>query len=126
MVEERVQRTLAAILAADFVGYSRLMEQDETGTLARLKAISRTKATRIMTIDRMLQTVAGGGLKYQDFRGRRGFEERQVPENRRFVINCRWRQVAVCLRLMKPSSTRPRSDEPQEVRNRTGPSAFAR
>jgi adenylate cyclase len=30
-------RRLAAILAADMVGYSRLMETDETGTLARLK-----------------------------------------------------------------------------------------
>jgi adenylate cyclase len=38
MVEERAQRHLAAILAADVVGYSRLMEQDEVGTLAALKA----------------------------------------------------------------------------------------
>jgi adenylate cyclase len=37
MTEKRVQRRLAAILAADVVGYSRLMEQDETGTLATLK-----------------------------------------------------------------------------------------
>ena len=37
MAEERVQRRLAAILAADVVGYSRLMEQDEAGTLATLK-----------------------------------------------------------------------------------------
>ncbi|HEX6012878.1 MAG TPA: adenylate/guanylate cyclase domain-containing protein [Geminicoccaceae bacterium] len=32
-----VERRLAAILAADMVGYSRLMESDEAGTLARLK-----------------------------------------------------------------------------------------
>ena len=38
MAEERVQRRLAAILAADMVGYSRLMEADETGTIARQKA----------------------------------------------------------------------------------------
>ena len=38
MAETRVQRRLAAILAADVVGYSRLMEQDESGTLATLKA----------------------------------------------------------------------------------------
>ena len=38
MAEERVQRRLAAILAADVVGYSRLIEQDEAGTLAALKA----------------------------------------------------------------------------------------
>jgi TolB-like protein/Tfp pilus assembly protein PilF len=37
MSEERVQRRLAAVLAADVVGYSRLMEQDEAGTLKALK-----------------------------------------------------------------------------------------
>src|SRR5215831_10145781 len=41
MVGERVQRRLAAILAADVVGYSRLMEQDEAGTLATLKDLRR-------------------------------------------------------------------------------------
>ena len=39
MAEERVQRRLAAILAADVVGYSRLMGEDEVGTLARLNAV---------------------------------------------------------------------------------------
>jgi adenylate cyclase len=33
----RGERRLAAVLAADMVGFSRLMEVDETGTLARLK-----------------------------------------------------------------------------------------
>ncbi len=33
-----MERRLAAILAADVVGYSRLMEQDEAGTLAVLNA----------------------------------------------------------------------------------------
>lgn len=36
MSEERVQRKLAAILAADVVGFSRLMGEDEEGTLAAL------------------------------------------------------------------------------------------
>jgi adenylate cyclase len=35
---ERVERKLAAILAADVAGYSRLMGADEAGTLAQLKA----------------------------------------------------------------------------------------
>ena len=39
MAEKRVQRRLAAVLAADVVGYSRLMGVDETGTLARLNAL---------------------------------------------------------------------------------------
>jgi TolB-like protein/class 3 adenylate cyclase len=38
---ERVERRLAAILAADVVGYSRLMGQDEAGTLARLRGHRR-------------------------------------------------------------------------------------
>jgi adenylate cyclase len=38
MGPERVQRRLAAILAADVVGYSRLMAADEAGTLAALRA----------------------------------------------------------------------------------------
>jgi adenylate cyclase len=41
MAEERVQRRLAAILAADVVGYSRLMGADEAGTLAHLKSHRR-------------------------------------------------------------------------------------
>jgi len=41
MAEERVQRRLAAIMAADVVGYSRLMAVDEEGTLARLTAHQR-------------------------------------------------------------------------------------
>lgn len=39
MAEKRVQRRLAAILAADMVGYSRLMEADETGTRGRLRSL---------------------------------------------------------------------------------------
>jgi TolB-like protein/class 3 adenylate cyclase len=39
--EERVERRLAAILAADVAGYSRLMAQDEAGLLARLRAHRR-------------------------------------------------------------------------------------
>jgi adenylate cyclase len=41
MVEDRVQRRLAAILATDIVGYSRLMALDEVGTLAALKSRRR-------------------------------------------------------------------------------------
>ena len=41
MSGERVERRLAAILAADVAGYSRLMGEDEAGTLARLRAHRR-------------------------------------------------------------------------------------
>src|SRR5213080_2635826 len=41
MAASRVDRRLAAILAADVVGYSALTERDEDRTLARLKAHRR-------------------------------------------------------------------------------------
>ena len=41
MSEERVERRLAAILAVDVAGYSRLMGEDEEGTLAAMRAVRR-------------------------------------------------------------------------------------
>ena len=41
MPTERIERRLAAILAADVAGYSRLMEADEEGTLTQLKTHQR-------------------------------------------------------------------------------------
>jgi TolB-like protein len=41
MVEQRAQRRLAAILAGDIAGYSRLMGADEEGTLSRLNVHRR-------------------------------------------------------------------------------------
>jgi class 3 adenylate cyclase len=38
VAEQRMERRLAAILAGDVAGYSRLMGVDEEGTLARLNA----------------------------------------------------------------------------------------
>ena len=42
MTDERAKRRLAAIAVADVVGYSRLMETDESGTLAALKERRKT------------------------------------------------------------------------------------
>src|SRR5690349_13025149 len=41
MSGDRVERRLAAILAADVVGYSRLMGRDEAGTFGRLRTLRR-------------------------------------------------------------------------------------
>jgi adenylate cyclase len=41
MSEGRVERRLAAILAVDVAGYSRLMGEDEEGTLGALRAVRR-------------------------------------------------------------------------------------
>ena len=46
MIERPVQRRLVAILAADVVGYSRLMERDEAGTLSLLKDRREQISTR--------------------------------------------------------------------------------
>src|SRR5437868_3275130 len=40
-MDQRVERKLAAIVAADVAGYSRLMGADEEGTLAQLKGHQR-------------------------------------------------------------------------------------
>ena len=57
MAEHRVQRRLAAILAADVVGYSRLMGEDEAGTLARLTKL------RAEVIDPSLARYGGRTVK---------------------------------------------------------------
>ena len=44
----REQRRLAAILAADVVGYSRLMGRDESGTVARLRAIRKQQLVPLL------------------------------------------------------------------------------
>jgi hypothetical protein len=46
MPAEAVERKLVAILAADVVGYSRLVGLDEEGTLPRLKALRRENHRR--------------------------------------------------------------------------------
>ena len=41
MAEQRVQRRLAAILAADVVGYSALMQRDEEATYTEFERLKR-------------------------------------------------------------------------------------
>jgi adenylate cyclase len=84
-----VQRRLAAVLAADVVGYSRLMEVDEAGTLARLKTV------RLELIDpaiakckgRIIKTTGDGMLvEFQSvteaLRCAVDFQERMARRNR--------------------------------------------
>jgi adenylate cyclase len=42
MTSDRVRRRLAAVMALDVVGYSRLMGEDEAGTLAALNELRIT------------------------------------------------------------------------------------
>jgi len=58
MAEVRAQRRLAAILVADVVGYSRLMEEDEAGTLAALKE------RRKVVVEPLVAEYAGRVVKF--------------------------------------------------------------
>ena len=64
MNEGSVERRLAAILAADVVGYSRLMSLDEEGTLAALRTIRREliEPKIAQHRGRLVKTTGDGGL----------------------------------------------------------------
>lgn len=64
MAESRAQRRLAAILAADVVGFSRLIGFDEEGTLAALKAHRRELADPAVERHngRIVKTTSDGAL----------------------------------------------------------------
>ena len=64
MAEPRVDRRLAAILCADVVGYSRLIEQDETGTVGALKNLRRDIIDPMLARHhgRLVQTTGDGTL----------------------------------------------------------------
>ena len=95
----RAERKLAAILAADVVGYSRLVGDDEAGTIARLKAL-RKELIEPLIADyhgRMVKLMGDGALV--EFASavdaiecavavQRGVAEREaaVPEDRRIAF----------------------------------------
>jgi len=65
---ERVERRLAAIVSADVASHSRLMGQDEVGTLVRVKALRGTliylsrvahKREEVMSLSRRHLAAAG-------------------------------------------------------------------
>ena len=95
MEAHKPDRRLAAIVAADVVGYSRLMETDEAGTLARLKtirlelidpAIARCKGRIIKTTgDGLLiefQSVTEALRCAVDFQERMERRNRDMPASR--------------------------------------------
>jgi len=64
MAEQRVERRLAAILAADIAGFSRLMHADEVGTLAMLKGHRKELIDPMIAAHhgRMVKTTGDGAL----------------------------------------------------------------
>src|SRR4029453_3498646 len=59
-----MERRLAAILAADVVGYSRLMEQDEASTLAALRDRRKSIVVPLVALHkgRIIKFMGGGVL----------------------------------------------------------------
>ena len=72
---DRMDRRLAAILLADAVGYSRLMEADERGTLERLKMLHRELVDSRIAEHRgsSVKTIGDGLLAAQHGRLRGGW-----------------------------------------------------
>jgi adenylate cyclase len=66
----RFERPLAAILAADVAGYSRLFGADEEGTLSRLKALRAEVIDTKITEHhgRIVKTMGDGLLRNDAFR----------------------------------------------------------
>jgi TolB-like protein/class 3 adenylate cyclase len=99
MAEQRVQRRLAAIMVADVVGYSRLMEADETGTLAALKE-RRTVILQptVRTHGGRVVKVMGDGVLIEfasavnavtaavELQAKMAEANEPLPENRRIVL----------------------------------------
>ena len=109
MAEERVDRRLAAILAADIAGYSRLMGADEEGTLRQLKAHRKALVDPKITEHRgrVVKTTGDGML--MEFVSvvdavrcavdiQRGMGERNAgvqPDKRIEVTSCPWCETPV-------------------------------
>jgi adenylate cyclase len=64
MAPNQFQRRLAAILAADVVGYSRLTGADEEGTIARLRALRQELIDPVIAVNngRLVKTTGDGRL----------------------------------------------------------------
>ena len=99
VAEQRVQRRLAAIVAADVVGYSRLMGQDEAGTLAQLKALQNDVFDpKVAEYGGRIVKLMGDGILIEfpsavdavqhaiDVQQAIGHRNKSVPEDRRFEL----------------------------------------
>jgi adenylate cyclase len=64
LTNERVERRLAAVLAADVAGYSRLMGRDEERTLVDLKTVRQTLVDPTVAVHRgrIVKTTGDGML----------------------------------------------------------------
>ncbi len=99
MAKQRVTRRLAAIFAADVVGYSRLIRADDEGTLARHKALGDELIDpSIARHDGRIVKTMGDGVLVEfpsvvdavrnavDMQQSAAEREADVPEDRRIVF----------------------------------------
>ena len=99
MAEERVQRRLAAILAADVVGYGRLIGEDEAGTRTRFNTVlDDIVGPSITTYRGRLVKTMGDGLLIEfasvidavqcaaDLQGKISATEAGSPETKRIAL----------------------------------------
>jgi adenylate cyclase len=99
LAEERVQRRLAAVLAADVVGYSRLIGEDEAGTRTRFNTIlDDIVGPSITTYRGRLVKTMGDGLLIEfasvidavqcavDLQGKISVSEARSPETKRIAL----------------------------------------
>jgi adenylate cyclase len=99
MTNTREERRLTSIMAADIVGYSRLVEADEAGTLAALRGLRQTVLEPILTEHRgRLVKLMGDGLIAEfgsvvsavacaaAIQTQLAGSQREVPSERRIVL----------------------------------------
>jgi class 3 adenylate cyclase len=99
MAEEKTRRRLAAIMAVDVVGYTRMMRQDEAGTLALLKARRRDILTPLAAEHggRIVKVMGDGALLEfgsaveavscaVELQERFGRADQGLPDERRIVL----------------------------------------
>ena len=135
-----MERRLAAILVADMVGYSRLMEIDEAGTLARLKthrlelidpAIAKNKGHIIKTTgDGMLvefQSVVDAVQCAVEIQRRMARRNADVPPDRRieFRIGINLGDIIVEEAIRSATRSMPSSRISASRASRTSPGRSA-
>jgi adenylate cyclase len=99
VVDETVQRRLAAIMVADVVGYSRLMEQDEAATLSALRDRRKLVLEPVISAHggRIVKMMGDGALiefasavnavaSALDLQRKMVDANRELPESRRILL----------------------------------------
>src|SRR5271167_3619321 len=135
MAEQRVERRLAAILAGDVAGYSRLMGVDEEGTLARLNAHRREFLDPTIAEHRgRIVKRTGDGILVEFFSAvdavrcaiqtQRGMAERNTECRRTSASNCASASMSATSSLRMTTYSATASTPPRGSKPSPSPVAF--